>query len=103
MEQWTASNAAVVLNELERRIKLIKELQELIRDKNTDEVHDLQPLFERGLWMFGPEYESVEFTSNRGMAFIVQKFFGQPGPKHYAEKARLCCATQQFDWSLLSG
>jgi hypothetical protein len=80
MEQWTASNAAVVLNELERRIKLIRELQELIRDKNTDEVHDLQPLFERGLWMFGPEYESVEFSSNRGMAFIVQKFFGQPGP-----------------------
>ena len=80
MEQWTASNAAVVLNELDRRIKLIKELQELIREKNTDEVHDLQPLFERGLWMFGPEYESVEFTSNRGMAFVVREFFGQPGP-----------------------
>ncbi len=30
--------------------------------------------------MFGPEYESVEFTSNRGMAFVVREFFGQPGP-----------------------
>ncbi len=79
MEQWTASNAAVVLNELDRRIKLIRELQDLIRERNTDEVHDLQPLFERGLWMFGPEYESVEFTSNRGMAFVVQKFFGLKG------------------------
>jgi hypothetical protein len=79
MEQWTASNAEVVLNELDRRIKLIRQLQTLIRDKNTDEVHDLQPLFERGLWMFGPEYESVEFSSNRGMAHVVREFFGKKG------------------------
>jgi hypothetical protein len=75
MEQWSASNAEVVLNELDRRIKLINQLQELVRDKSADEVYDLQPLFERGLWMFGPEYESVEFTSNRGMAFVVRTFF----------------------------
>lgn len=79
MEQWTASNAEVVLSELERRIKLIRQLQDLIRSKNTDEVHDLQPLFERGLWMFGPEYESVEFTSNRGMAHVVREFFQRRG------------------------
>ena len=79
MEQWTASNAAIVLNELERRISLIQKLQELIHVKSTDEVHDLQPLFERGLWMFGPEYESVEFTSNRGMAFVVREFFRKHG------------------------
>lgn len=79
MEQWTASNAEVVLNELDRRIKLIQQLQSLIREKNTDEVHDLQPLFERGLWMFGPEFESVEFSSNRGMAHVVREFFGRKG------------------------
>lgn len=79
MEQWTASNAEVVLNELDRRIKLIRQLQNLIRDKNTDEVHDLQPLFERGLWMFGPEYESVDFSSNRGMAHVVREFLGKKG------------------------
>jgi hypothetical protein len=79
MEQWTASNAEVVLNELDRRIKLIRQLQTLIRDKNTDEVHDLQPLFERGLWMFGPEYESVEFSSNRGMAHVIREFLGKKG------------------------
>jgi hypothetical protein len=79
MEQWTASNAEVVLNELDHRIKLIRQLQTLIRDKNADEVHDLQPLFERGLWMFGPEYESVEFSSNRGMAHVVREFLGKKG------------------------
>jgi len=76
MLKWTASNAEVVLSELERRLNVISELQDLIRNRNSDEVHDLQPLFERGLWIFGPEYESVEFTSNRGMTHIVQEFFG---------------------------
>ena len=29
--------------------------------------------------MFGPEYESVEFSSNRGMAHVVREFFGKKG------------------------
>jgi hypothetical protein len=79
MQKWTASNAEIVLSELERRLAVIRELQELVRDRNTDEVHDLQPVFERGLWIFGPEYESVEFTSNRGMTHVVREFFGRKG------------------------
>ncbi|MGD0923210.1 MAG: ATP-binding protein [Terriglobia bacterium] len=79
MQKWTASNAEVVLSELERRLAVIKQLQELVRDRNSDEVHDLQPVFERGLWIFGPEYESVEFTSNRGMTHVVQDFFALKG------------------------
>jgi len=81
MQKWTASNAEIVLTELERRLAVIKDLQRLVRDRNSDEVHDLQPVFERGLWIFGPEYESVEFTSNRGMTQVVQEFFGRKGVK----------------------
>ena len=79
MQRWTASNAEIVLGELERRLAVIKDLQRLVRSKNSDEVHDLQPVFERGLWIFGPEYESVEFTSNRGMTYVVRDFFGRKG------------------------
>jgi hypothetical protein len=79
MQKWTASNAEIVLGELEHRLAVIKDLQKLVRDRNSDEVHDLQPVFERGLWIFGPEYESVEFTSNRGMTHVVQEFFGRRG------------------------
>jgi hypothetical protein len=77
MQKWTASSAEIVLSELGRRLAVIKDLQQLIHDRNSDEVHDLQPVFERGLWIFGPEYESVEFTSNRGMTHVVQEFFGR--------------------------
>jgi hypothetical protein len=79
MQQWTATNAEIVLSELARRLTVLKELQEIVRDKRADELHELQPLFERGLWMFGPEFEAVEFTSNRSMTTVVQKFFERAG------------------------
>lgn len=79
MLRWSATSAEIVLGELERRLSVLKDLQELIRDKAADELHELQPLFERGLWMFGPEYEAVEFTSNRSMNTVVRGFFQKKG------------------------
>jgi Histidine kinase-, DNA gyrase B-, and HSP90-like ATPase len=76
MSQWTASNAEIVLSELQRRLTLIARMQSLVESPLTDELHDLQPLFERGLWIFGPEYEAVDFRSNRGLAEVIGKFLG---------------------------
>ena len=76
MQQWTASNAEIVLNELDRRLKLIERMEKLVENPLADELHDLQPLFERGLWFFGPEFESVDFRSNRGLAEVIGKFLG---------------------------
>jgi hypothetical protein len=78
MQKWTATHAETILSELGRRITLIGQLQQLVR-RNCDEVHDLQPLFEQGLWIFGPEYEAIEFSSNRGMNHVVTEFFGRKG------------------------
>ncbi|HEY7328020.1 MAG TPA: ATP-binding protein [Gemmataceae bacterium] len=76
MQQWTASNAEIVLNELDRRLKLIERMEKLVENPHADELHDLQPLFERGLWIFGPEYEAVDFRSNRGLAEVIGRFLG---------------------------
>jgi hypothetical protein len=76
MQQWTASNAEIVLDELDRRLKLIDRMERLVENPLADELHDLQPLFERGLWIFGPEYEAVDFRSNRGLAEVIGKFLG---------------------------
>lgn len=76
MKKFSASTAELILSELSRRLRLIEKLQQLIHDKKTDELHDLQPLFEQGLWMFGPEYESVEFRSNLGLATIIREMLG---------------------------
>jgi len=76
MQQWTASNAEVVLSELQKRMTLIERMQALVESPLTDELHDLQPLFERGLWIFGPEFEAVDFRSNRGLAEVIGRFLG---------------------------
>jgi hypothetical protein len=81
MTQWTASNAEIVLNELDRRLNLIRRMENLVENPHADELHDLQPLFERGLWIFGPEYEAVDFRSNRGLAEVIGKFLGGAGYK----------------------
>jgi hypothetical protein len=76
MQEWSASSADIILGELKKRLTLIKQLQGLVNTETADELHDLQPLFARGLWIFGPEYEAVEFTSNRGMATTIWKLLG---------------------------
>lgn len=81
MSRWTANGAAVVLNELDRRLQLIARMESLVESPLADELHDLQPLFERGLWIFGPEYESVEFQSNRTLATAVRDFLGPSDSK----------------------
>ena len=76
LEEWSVSDIKRVLGELRYRLDLIAQLEKLVDDAHADELHDLQPLFERGLWMFGPEFESISFISNRTLATVVEAFFG---------------------------
>ncbi|HEU0053598.1 MAG TPA: hypothetical protein VFQ39_10490, partial [Longimicrobium sp.] len=76
LEEWSVQDAKRVLDELQYRLDLIARLERLVEDHTTDELHDLQPLFERGLWIFGPAFESLSFSSNRTLATVVRQFFG---------------------------
>jgi hypothetical protein len=85
LEAWSVKDAQKVLGELQYRLELISRLESLVDVKTTDELHELQPLFERGLWIFGPKFESIDFTSNRTLSTVVRKFFGDAVltiPKH---------------------
>ena len=57
LDDWTVQLAKDALDEIQTRLKLIQDLDEKLRDDRMDEVGDLQPLFERSLWVFGPEFE----------------------------------------------
>lgn len=75
LAKWDIDIAKIVLDEIEYRTTLLEKLQSKVLSQLTDEVHDLQPLFHRGLWIFGPEYETIEYTSNQGMTAVIQKLF----------------------------
>lgn len=77
LAKWDIDCAKIVLDEIEYRSTLLEKLQFKVLNTNTDEVQELQPLFHRGLWIFGPEYEAIEFTSNQGMTKLIQDVFGK--------------------------
>lgn len=76
LQEWNVADIKAVLGELKYRLKLIRQLESLVEKHTADELHDLQPLFERGLWIFGPEFESISFTSNRSLATVVRELLG---------------------------
>lgn len=75
MEKWTISTAKIVLDEVERRLRIIEEVRARTANTDSDEVQDLQPLFTRALWIFGPQFESIEFTSNQGMTSVIKNLY----------------------------
>jgi Histidine kinase-, DNA gyrase B-, and HSP90-like ATPase len=75
LEDWTLAAAKDALDEIQSRLRLIEELDKKLRDSRSDEVQDLQPLLESSLWVFGPEFESIEYTSNRGMTDVIRTLF----------------------------
>ncbi len=81
LERWTLDMAKAVLDEIEQRLKLVEELRHRTNSDATLEVQELQPLFEKALWVFGPEFETIEYTSNQSMTTVVQKLFKNPDGK----------------------
>lgn len=80
LTQWTVGMAKVVLDEVQNRLKVINELRIKIQVANIDEVKELQPLFAKGLWMFGDKFESIHFTSNKGMTTVIRELFDGKAP-----------------------
>ena len=79
LRDWTLRFAKLVLDEVQSRLRLVDELHRKVVEHGTKEVQELQPLFKRGLWIFGPEFETIEYTSNVGMTKVIQTLFGGSG------------------------
>lgn len=75
LEKWAVRTAKVALDEIEGRLKIIEEIRIATENPQIKEVQELQPLFGNALWIFGPEFESIEFTSNETMTTVIQKLF----------------------------
>ncbi|MEL6407459.1 MAG: hypothetical protein AAFR81_24015, partial [Chloroflexota bacterium] len=67
LDKWNVHDAQIILEELERVV-----------DADSDELHVIQPLIEKGLWIFGPEYESVSYTSNKGLTQVIRGLMNVP-------------------------
>ena len=75
LEKWSVKDALTVLSEIDRRLSVIEAIRKLSKDKSVDELHILHPLVTESRWLFGPEYDTPEYTSNRQLQTVVKKLF----------------------------
>lgn len=75
LTKWTIKDALTVLTEIDRRLTVIEAIRKLSNDSNVDELHVLHPLVTEARWLFGPEYDSAEYTSNRQLQTVIEDLF----------------------------
>jgi hypothetical protein len=77
LENWTVKDALTVLDEIDRRISVIEAISKLSNDSKVDELHVLHPLIASARWIFGPEFDSPEFSFNNQLSTTIEKVFGK--------------------------
>ena len=77
LDNWTIKDALTVLDEIDKRISVIESIRQLASDKTVDELHVLHPLIASARWIFGPEFDSPEYSYNNQLHTTVEKVFGK--------------------------
>jgi len=77
LDNWTIKDALTVLDEIDKRISVIEAIRKLSNDSEVDELHVLHPLIASARWIFGPEFDSPEYSSNSQLQTTVEKVFGK--------------------------
>ena len=75
LAEWSIADARMVLREISQRIKVLDEMEKIVNNKETLEVKVLQPLIGSNLWIFGPEFDSCAFTSNKTITTAMKELF----------------------------
>lgn len=75
LSRWNVKDAMKVLDVIDRRLTVIELIKKLSEDPNTDELHVLHPLLTESRWVFGPEFDSPEYTANQQVRTLTQKLF----------------------------
>ena len=77
LDNWSIKDALTVLDEIDKRISVIEAIRKLSNDSSVDELQVLHPLIASARWIFGPEFDSPEYSSNSQLHTTVEKVFGK--------------------------
>lgn len=75
LSQWTVRDALSVLDEIDHSLAVIVAIEKLAGDETADELHILHPLVTQARWLFGPEFDSSEYSSNVSLRTAAEKIF----------------------------
>ena len=77
LDEWCVTDAMSILAEIDSRMKVVEAIERLSNDHTVDELHTLHPLLEKARWVFGPEFDTPEYASNRGLRKTMEIVFGK--------------------------
>ncbi len=72
LDEWSVTDIKDVLDEIDRRLKVISAIEQLCCDPTTDELHILHPLISQAKWLFGIEFDNPNYTFNRTLSTVMQ-------------------------------
>lgn len=88
LENWDVNDILKTMDEIDNRILVIEAIERLCDKKDTDELHTLHPLVAQSIWLFGPEYDSEMYISNKTLKTIVRDVLKGTGYKELNEENR---------------
>ncbi len=75
LRDWDINDIVSVIDEIDNRIMVVEAISRIYEDNTIDELHTLHPLVLNSKWLFGSEYDSPMFTSNKSLSTVVKKLF----------------------------
>lgn len=75
LSNWDVEDVLSVLYEIDKRIIVVEAISKLCDDNTTDELHTLHPLVLNARWLFGSEFDSPMFISNKALSSVVKILF----------------------------
>lgn len=75
LKSWDINDVISVIDEIDRRILVIEAIDRVYENKNTDELHTLHPMVLGARWLFGAEFDSPMFASNKSLNTVVKSLF----------------------------
>lgn len=88
LADWSVKDALRVLDEIDGRLCVIEAITRLAEDPETDELHTLHPLILRSRWLFGPEFESMEYCSNMTLKSVAKELWADGDASFINERKR---------------
>ncbi len=75
LKSWDVNDVVSVIDEIDRRILVVEAISRIYENKEIDELHTLHPMVLNARWLFGAEFDSPMFTSNRALNTVVKTLF----------------------------
>ncbi|SDA73135.1 Histidine kinase-, DNA gyrase B-, and HSP90-like ATPase [Butyrivibrio sp. INlla18] len=77
LKNWDIKDVISVMDEIDKRIIVLEAIERIYEDDKTDELHTLHPMVLNAKWLFGAEFDSPMFTSNKALGTVIKTLFNE--------------------------